>query len=229
MLSGIPALFGAGSHFTVAAGFFVYFLDAAAGIVTTEHFAIFLSIRVKDGSLMPTDALERVTLIFNLFDRNGNGHLEAEDFEIMAADVVEAAPESGAAAKDAMRAAFRQYWQTLAEVLDVDRDGEITFDEYTAVVLSPERFDSTIRVFAESLAALGDPDGDGLIERHVFHALMTAIGFERANIEALFDAFGPSASDQITVSTWVAGIKDYYSPSKTGIPGDHLVSGAPTA
>ncbi|WP_410599542.1 EF-hand domain-containing protein [Amycolatopsis sp. lyj-90] len=178
---------------------------------------------------MPTDALERVTLIFTLFDRNGNGHLEAEDFEIMAADVVEAAPGSGAAAKDAMRAAFRQYWRTLVEVLDVDRDGEITFDEYTAVVLSPERFDPTIGVFAESLAALGDPDGDGLIERHVFHALMTAIGFEQANIEALFDAFGPSASDQITVSTWVAGIKDYYSPSKTGIPGDHLVSGAATA
>ncbi|WP_414945032.1 EF-hand domain-containing protein [Amycolatopsis sp. cmx-11-32] len=178
---------------------------------------------------MQTDALERVTLIFNLFDRNGNGHLEADDFEIMAIDVVEAAPESSAAAKDAMRAAFQQYWRTLAEELDVDRDGEVSFDEYTAVVLSPERFDSTISVFAESLAALGDPDGDGFIERHVFHALMTAIGFERANIDALFDAFGPSADDQITVSTWVTGIKDYYSPTKTGIAGDHLVSGAPTA
>lgn len=178
---------------------------------------------------MQTDALERVTLIFNLFDRNGNGCLEVEDFDVMAANVVEAAPESSSAAKDSMRAAFRQYWRTLAEELDADRDDAITFDEYTAVVLTPERFDSTISAFAESLAALGDPDGDGLIERHVFRSLMTAIGFERANIEALFDAFGPSAEDQITVSAWVTGIKDYYNPAKTGIPGDHLLSGTPTA
>ncbi len=92
-------------------------------------------------------------------------------------------------------------------------------------MLSPERFDDTISDFAESLAALGDPDGDGLIERPVFVALMTAIGFERANIEALFDAFDPSDSDQIKVSTWVHGIKDYYRPDKAGIPGDHLVNG----
>ncbi len=175
---------------------------------------------------MQKDALDRVSLVFTLFDHNGNGHLEAEDFEMMAADVVKAAPDSDETAKDAMRTAFQRYWETLVDELDSDRDGEITFDEYTAVVLSPERFDATISDFAKSLAALGDPDGDGLIERPVFMALMTAIGFERANIDALFDAFGPSASDQITVSTWVKGIKDYYSPTKTGIAGDQLVSGA---
>jgi hypothetical protein len=56
---------------------------------------------------------------------------------------------------------------------------------------------------------------------------MTAIGFERANIEALFDAFEPSASDQIKVTTWVAGIKDYYGPDKAGIAGDHLIGKTP--
>ena len=174
---------------------------------------------------MQKNALERVTVIFTLFDRNGDGHLEAEDFEIMAADVVRAAPRSSEAAKNTMRSAFGRYWATLAAELDTDRDGTITFDEFTACVLAPERFDDTISEFAEALAELGDPDGDGLIERPVFLALMTAIGFERDAINALFDAFGPSPSDEITVSTWVAGIKDYYSPTKTGIPGDHLVSG----
>jgi Ca2+-binding EF-hand superfamily protein len=172
---------------------------------------------------MQKDAVERVRLIFTLFDTDGNGHLDAADFDLMATRVVQAAPESGDSAKDAMRAAFRHYWTTLATELDTNRDGRVTFDEFTACVLSPERFDRTVADFAESLAALGDPDGDGLIERPVFVNLMTAIGFERANIDALFDAFGPSASDRITVSAWVEGIKDYYSPTKSGIAGDRLL------
>lgn len=170
-------------------------------------------------------AIGRVKLIFALFDADGSGYLEAEDFDLMATRVVAASPDSDDAAKAAMLAAFRRYWTTLAAGLDANRDGRISFEEYAACVLSPERFDGAVTDFAEALAALGDPDGDGLIERSVFVALMTAIGFERANIDTLFDAFEPSDADQITVSVWVTGIKDYYSPEKVGIPGDHLVAG----
>ncbi|AUA15272.1 EF-hand domain-containing protein [Streptomyces samsunensis] len=171
---------------------------------------------------MRTEATKRVAHVFSLFDANGNGILEADDFDLMAGNVVEAAPDSDEAAKDAMRAAFRQYWTTLVTELDTNDDGKVSYEEYVACVLSPERFDTTIGVFAEALAALGDPDGDGLIERPRFVALMRAIGFQRANIDALFEAFGPS-DDRIQVATWVAGIKDYYAPDKAGIPGDLLV------
>ncbi|GAA3419454.1 EF-hand domain-containing protein [Streptosporangium vulgare] len=170
-------------------------------------------------------AIDRVRLIFTLFDVDRTGYLEAEDFELMAARVVAVATESGDAAKTAMLAAFRHYWTALVTGLDTDHDGRVSFEEYAACVLSPERFDAAITDFAEALATLGDPDGDGLIERRVFVALMTAIGFERANIDALFEAFGPSEDDQITVSVWITGIKDYYRPEKTGIAGDHLVGG----
>jgi Ca2+-binding EF-hand superfamily protein len=173
---------------------------------------------------MRPEATKRVALIFSLFDADGNGVLEADDFELMAGRVVEAAPDADETAKDAMRAAFRQYWTTLRREVDANGDGVITLEEYTACVLSPERFDATIGAFAEALAALGDPDGDGAIERPLFVALMTAIGFGRANIDTLFDAFGPSDADRIQVATWVSGIKDYYAPDKAGIPGDHLVA-----
>ncbi|WNF25582.1 EF-hand domain-containing protein [Streptomyces sp. C11-1] len=176
---------------------------------------------------MSTEATRRVALVFSLLDANANGVLEADDFDLMADRVVREAHGSDPAAKDAMRAAFRRYWTTLRTELDANGDGEISFEEYTACVLSPERFDATIGVFAEALAALGDPDGDGLIERPLFVALMAAIGFEPANTDALFDAFEPSDGDRIRVETWVEGIKDYYAPDKAGIPGDHLVVGTP--
>jgi Ca2+-binding EF-hand superfamily protein len=175
---------------------------------------------------MRTEALDRVGLVFTLLDANGSGYLSSEDFQLMSDRVVAAATGSDESAKRAMSAAFAQYWSTLATELDTDRDNRVTFEEYTACVLSPERFDDTVGQFADSLAALGDPDGDGLIERPVFTALMMAIGFGRANIDALFDAFGPDADDRVTVSSWVRGIKDYYGPDKAGIAGDHLVGQA---
>lgn len=176
---------------------------------------------------MRAEASDRVRLIFTLLDANGNGVLEADDFDLMASRVVEAAARSDDAAKDAMTAAFQRYWTTLVTELDTDGDGLISFDEYTACVLSPERFDDTISDFAASLAALGDPDGEGLVPRPLFLSLMTAIGFQPGNIEALFDAFDPDEADRVPVATWVTGIKDYYSPEKAGIPGDHLVGSAP--
>ncbi|MFD8672124.1 EF-hand domain-containing protein [Streptomyces seoulensis] len=172
---------------------------------------------------MRTEAIDRVTLVFTLFDANGNGHLDPEDFELMASRVTAAAEGSGEGARARMAAAFQRYWETLEAELDADGDGRITLEEYRACVLAPERFAGTVREFAEALAALGDPDGDGAIERPLFTALMRAIGFAGPNIDALFDAFGPDAEDRIAVATWVAGIEDFYAPDKAGIPGDHLV------
>jgi Ca2+-binding EF-hand superfamily protein len=172
---------------------------------------------------MRPEAVDRIRLVFTLFDADGNGRLEPVDFELMAERVIAAAPDADAAATRTMLAAFRKYWTTLLTELDANHDGQISFAEYQACVLSPERFDDTIAEFAEALAALGDPDGDGLIERPIFIDLMTAIGFDLPNINALFDAFGPTPDDRVTVPVWVQAIKDYYAPDKAGIAGDQLV------
>jgi Ca2+-binding EF-hand superfamily protein len=175
---------------------------------------------------MRTEALDRVRLVFTLFDVDGNGRLEANDFQLMSDRVVEAAPDADEAAIGAIVASFRKWWTTLLTELDTDHDGTISFDEYTACVLSPERFDDTINDFADALAGLGDPDGDGLIERPLFVDLMTAIGFDLPNINALFDAFEPDADDRVAVPVWVAAIKEYYAPDKAGTVGNHLVGTA---
>ncbi|MFD7510150.1 EF-hand domain-containing protein [Streptomyces sp. NPDC059853] len=172
---------------------------------------------------MRAEALNRVKLVFTLFDADGNGYLEPEDFALMADRVVLAAPDAGGGAEEALREAFQQWWLFLLGELDTDRDGRISLQEFTAGVLSPERFREALTAFATSLATLGDPDGDGLVERPVFEALMTAIGFERANIHALFDAFGPTDDDRIETGTWITGIQEFYSPDHAGIPGDRLV------
>ena len=173
---------------------------------------------------MSVTAEDRIKVIFSLFDVDRNGYIEERDFSMMTANVVRAAPGSGGAAKQAMDAAFRRYWETLERELDANRDGKVSYDEFAACVLSPERFGETVADFAKSLATLGDPDGDGMIERSVFADLMTAIGFGRPNIDALFDAFEPDGDDRIRVEVWAQGIEEYYNPGKVDIAGDHLVA-----
>jgi Ca2+-binding EF-hand superfamily protein len=173
---------------------------------------------------MRTEALERVKLVFSIFDVDGNGNLEQNDFDLMTGRVLAVATESSDAARNALADSLSNWWHVLRTELDVNHDNKISFDEFTACVLSPERFDDGIARFADALAALGDPDGDGLISRPLFMDLMIAIGFDRPNIDALFDAFEPNADDQVTVPTWVAAIKEYYQPEAGGTSGDKLVS-----
>ncbi|RLL66334.1 EF-hand domain-containing protein [Streptomyces sp. Z26] len=175
---------------------------------------------------MRAEAVDRVKLVFSLFDVDGNGYLESDDFDLMSSRVNAVAAGSGPEAKDAMRRAFQRYWTTLVTEMDADGDGRVSYEEFVGCVLSPERFTPTVGDFAAALSALGDPDGDGRVERPLFTDLMLAIGFSPANIDALFDAFGPDADGQITVPTWREGIEEFYAPDRAGIPGDRLVSGA---
>jgi Ca2+-binding EF-hand superfamily protein len=168
-------------------------------------------------------AVKRIEHVFDLFDTDGNGFIEAADIELMTKRVVAAAAGSGQGAKDAIRAAFDRYWTTMAAELDANGDGRISLEEFRLIVLSPERFGPAVEQFAEALSALGDPDGDGLIERPVFEALMTAIGFGRENLHALFDSFGPTEQDQVEVEVWRTAIVEFYDPDDGDTRGNHLI------
>ncbi|BAJ27127.1 MULTISPECIES: EF-hand domain-containing protein [Kitasatospora] len=173
---------------------------------------------------MQDEAIKRAALIFRLFDANGNGVLDAEDFTLKADRVLGAAEGSRPEAREAFADSLRNWWEVLLKGLDENGDGVISPKEFEAFVLDPALFGRAADRFADALAALGDPDGDGLIERDRFLALMTGWGFEVPNIHSLFDAFGPDAADRITVTSWADGIRDYYTPGLAGIPGDHLVA-----
>ncbi len=175
---------------------------------------------------MRDEAVNRVKVVFTLFDADGNGVLEPDDFALMSDRVAAAVPDADEARKNAMRAGFTRYWNTLAGELDADRDGRITYDEYQACVLSPERFDGAVAEFAASFARMGDTDGSGRVARPAFTGMLRGVGFDLPNIDALFEALGPDDSDRIAVEAWEAEIRNFYAPDKGGIPADLLAGSA---
>ncbi|MEU5415462.1 EF-hand domain-containing protein [Streptomyces clavifer] len=177
---------------------------------------------------MRNEAVNRVKLVFTLFDADGNGVLESDDFDLMSSRVAAAVPGADEAPKQAMRAGFTRYWDTLAGELDTDQDGRITYDEYQACVLSPERFSGAIDQFAAGFARLGDLDGSGSVTRPVFTGMLRGVGFDLPNIQALFEALRPDDADRIGVDAWEAEIRNFYAPDKAGIPAD-LLAAAPAA
>ncbi|MGW1544095.1 EF-hand domain-containing protein [Streptomyces sp. NPDC002309] len=177
---------------------------------------------------MRSEAVNRVKLVFTLFDADGNGVLEFDDFELMSNRVAAAAPGADEARKQAMQAGFTRYWNTLADELDTNRDGQITYDEYQACVLSPERFGGAIDEFAAGFARFGDLDDSGTVSRPVFTGMLRGVGFDLPNIQALFEALGPDDADRVRVDAWEAEIKDFYAPDKGGIPAD-LLAPSPAA
>lgn len=172
---------------------------------------------------MREEAIARVRLVFTLFDADGNGLIEADDFELMADRVVAAVPEADAGRREAMVTAFRTFWRTLAEELDSNDDGRVDYAEFQDIVLAPERFSAAVTEFAGALTAVADPDGDGMVDRATFVAVMNAIGFSTPNILALFDALKPAGAEHASVPAWTEAIKEYYRPDAAGIA-DHLVT-----
>ncbi|MFC4119805.1 EF-hand domain-containing protein [Nonomuraea zeae] len=173
---------------------------------------------------MPDDAafhLARLQARFALLDVTGDGHLRAEDFDLLAERVLNALGME--LDSDKARALFdgcRTYWRGLAATSGGAQEDLVTFEEYAAAALDADHFDVYGQPYARALAALADRDDDGYIESADFLACMTAIGFPLSRVKQLFSTL--SYKDRITTGAWQAAIKDYYVNTSGDTPGQLL-------
>jgi Ca2+-binding EF-hand superfamily protein len=173
-------------------------------------------------------ARERLLLRFRILDADGNGYLDAADFERLAATVLDAMGEPPDSAK--ARAVFdghRRFWAGLRTALDTDGDGRVGRDEYLARLGDPGEAGSTVAGYAASVAALADRDDDGYVERDDFVTCMTASGFPRAGGAAVFEELDDAGEGRIPVARWAGAIVDFYRSERTDIPGQILVRSSP--
>lgn len=167
--------------------------------------------------------LDRIKAAFNALDTDSNGYLEADDFDRLAHRVARAldVPE-GSAKAQAFHAGCRRYWEGLAGALDQNHDGKLTYEEY-ARFHEPTGYEVNVRPYADALTAICDRDDDGYVQHADFVRGMRAVGFPEENVEALFRAFDPYGTGQVSASEWRTAIEDYFLARGGHAVGDTLV------
>lgn len=168
--------------------------------------------------------LERLRARFDQLDVDGNGYIEAKDFDLVAARLLTAFGESERSAKGrAVLDSHRFYWQGLSAGLDTNKDERISFDEFTVGVGDTARFDQVVRPYAEALVALADRDDDGYVEHDDFVTSLEALGFTRGGIEAAHASLS-GGDGRIPAGAWVDFIGGFYTAGAES-PGQLLVTG----
>ncbi|MEV7617991.1 EF-hand domain-containing protein [Streptomyces sp. NPDC089799] len=118
---------------------------------------------------MDTAEYERkIAARFALFDQDGNGYIDREDFSKAARAVM---AEFGVTARsDKGQAVFggaEAFWQGMAGIADVDGDQRVTREEFVTGAAkrlqdSPERFAGIAEGFLHAVIAVADEDGGGV-------------------------------------------------------------------
>ncbi|WP_416986595.1 EF-hand domain-containing protein [Streptomyces sp. T028] len=111
----------------------------------------------------------RIADRFAIFDQDGNGYIDREDFGAAAKALL---AEFGTAARSdkgqALYAGAEAFWQGMAGIADRDGDQRITRDEFVGGAVkrlhdNPGRFAEIARPFLHAALDIADADGDGLV------------------------------------------------------------------
>jgi Ca2+-binding EF-hand superfamily protein len=165
--------------------------------------------------------MDRLHVGFRTMDSDGDGVLEEGDFEGLASKLVASVqiPETSQKAT-LLRAFSARYWRGLRSA--TGPGGQVTFDEYARLTHTPQWFDEHMLAWAKGLAAVGDVDDDGYIERSEFAAMFQAVGFPADDIDALFAELDPDGAGRISIAAMVTMVRDYYV-SEVQTSGDNLL------
>jgi Ca2+-binding EF-hand superfamily protein len=153
---------------------------------------------------------------FDQLDINSNGQIERGDVLALGSRLVLGfgqRPGSGIG-KDLL-SYCDGLWAELAAFADVDHDDSISPAEFRDAMIrgyiEGDQFDRTFKPTTQTIAALCDHDGDGLIGPKEFRTMQLAFGTDDGDSQVAYAALSTTPDGLITVPDFVDAAREYYT------------------
>jgi Ca2+-binding EF-hand superfamily protein len=163
--------------------------------------------------VMATTQSNRLEERFRLWDRNGNGVIEREDFAREADEIIARLGAQGTPKADQLRQAYLGMFDKLSAAAGADR---LTRNQFLAAAdqeiigKGDAGFASVVRPTIEAIVGVLDRSGDGEISPSEMHAWFAAIGLEGEVADRAFRDLDTDRSGKLSVAELVSAVRDYH-------------------
>lgn len=159
----------------------------------------------------------RIAARFAVFDQDGNGCIDREDFSAAAkALLAEFATPARSGPGQALYAGAEAFWQGMAGIADRDGDQRITREEFVGGAVkrlrdNPERFAEIARPFLHAAITVVDPEGTGSASVADTVRLLHALGVPDDVARSVAAGLGTDADGRIGEKEIVPAFARYFT------------------
>ena len=165
--------------------------------------------------------------LFKFYDADGNGYIEAADFDaIHATFCQEAGWEKGSPQFEMLKGRLASRWASFQKHADANRDNRISLDEWLAYVDRMLQSEEQFRAEVEGIVALifqaFDRNQDGRIDRAEYERWHRARRLDANAASALFDAMDLNKDGGISVEENIQLVRQFFKSDNPSDPGNQL-------
>lgn len=159
---------------------------------------------------------QRLEERFKMWDNDGDGRVEREDFEAEARGILTnfGEPESSPKGRAVMDA-YLQFWDSLAKAGGGGAGG-FTFEKFSEVVnqqvlsQGDKGYDQSARPMIKAIADLCDQDGDGEVNPEEWKKWMAAVGVDQTRAAETFRQLDTSGNGALSTDELVNAVRDFH-------------------
>lgn len=169
---------------------------------------------------------------FHVFDANGDGFVQREDFDIIIDKLLQLRGLStDSTAGGAVRDQYLDYWMTLQRFADANRDQRVSLAEWMEYhdaalefekVLEEQGEEGTLQPFAEVLFQMLDTNGDGQVSADEYCEFLQAYKLDENAARQTFQHLDERNNGFITLEELFGLVEQFYASNDPEAAGNWL-------